>query len=343
MCPLPSTSSGHLPFLLEQPHALNIHNITFRSGPEVYTYCRHSPALCWLSTAKMGESEKSRECCEVLCSIIAVVSFLISIPGTVIVGIDIANRLRHDPYRYSANDTRIISLDLTLCRGLEMRISESPVNATLYALSERPMLSDVNELIREILIQERGDHDYFFLYPGSNITMSACTYIAPYNLYFIKGRNNFESWKAAGQGERLILFESFPITALCSEDTGWDVYNTTATAADDWYLVSDGNTARAIFTIKRFEYEVDSNYVITSCTVVGSTQRSCIVSKPNSNTVTYLLHVGPGPNTTEVDVSITCALHPGLLAAIIVPSSLVFCCFSCITFCICICLRFVCN
>ena len=274
-----------------------------------------------------------------LCSIITVVSFLISIPGTVIVGIDIANRLRHDPYRYSANDTIIISLDLALCRGLEMRISESPVNATLYALSERPMLSDVNELVREILIQERGDHDYFFLYPGSNITMSACTYIAPYNLYFIKGRSNFESWKAAGQGERKFLFTSFLITALCSEDTGWDVYSTTATAADDWYLVSDGNAARAIFTIKRFEYEVDSNYVITSCTVVGSTQRSCTVSKPNSNNVTYLLHVGPGPNTTEVDISIACALDPGLLAAIIVPSSLVLHCICCSTLSVCICIK----
>ena len=55
VCPLPSTSSGHLPFLLEQPRALNNYNKTIRSGPEVYTYvgilsrCVGSVRLRWES------------------------------------------------------------------------------------------------------------------------------------------------------------------------------------------------------------------------------------------------------------------------------------------------------
>ena len=131
-----------------------------------------------------------------ICSVITVVIFLVTIPITIDEFESYTNRLAQGPYYHTVGDTRIISMDpisLTFCTGITLTVTrdESIVNATLYASSTLPNLNGIrNELNHTLSIHNKNDYDYYYLHPGSNVTISACTHTTPFAFDIIRGRQN---------------------------------------------------------------------------------------------------------------------------------------------------------
>ena len=142
------------------------------------------------------------------CSFITVSLQLITIPIGKVEFESYTNRLAMGPYYHTVGDTRIISMDpisLTLCSNVTLTVprDESVVNATLYALSTPPNLNGRNQLNHTLSIHNKDDYDYYYLHPGSNVTISACTHTTPYAFDIIRGRPNFELWKVGKEEECL--------------------------------------------------------------------------------------------------------------------------------------------
>ena len=287
------------------------------------------------------EMDKQAGCYTCACYLLSFVSCVALIPGFALVVLEIKEALTPAPYRYIAGDTRIISPYVNLCGGLTLRITSSValVDVTLYALSAHPKLVPENELVRHLSIRQKGDYDYFYLYPRSNVTISACTYTVPYYIYVIEGRQNFEAWKiASAKSGRLIdRAEAFLISAECDANNNntFDTYATTVTTQDDWYFASGGRIGTATFALKRFQYEVDIDHVVASCTVNKSDRSKMCTLAKQDDSVYYMVLIGPGPGTSEVRLSVECEIGGGSFAAIIL-IPILGCCYCCGLFCNCI-------
>ena len=225
---------------------------------------------------------------------------------------------------------------LTFCTGITLTVirDESAVNATLYALSTPPNLTGRNVLNHTLSIHNKDDYDYYYLHPGSNVTISACTHTTPYAFDIIRGRQNFELWQAGKRGR---VFASFEVghNAYClgpSMSTSYARYNITFPEEDDWYFAADADSATVNLTLQRYEYTIKSSSVLSSCTAGGSNYESCILAKSTVTDATYLLKIGPGPSRSNVEARADCAVDGGLVAAIVVSVVLILliACIGCI-------------
>ena len=184
--------------------------------------------------------------------------------------------------------------------------------------------------------------DYYYLHPGSNVTISACTHTTPYAFDIIRGRPNFELWQAGKRGR---VFASFEVTqnAYCrglSMNTSYALFNITIQEEDDGYFAADANDATVNLTLQRYEYTINSSSVLSSCSAGGSNFESCTIPKSTEMNVTYLLRIGPGPSRSNVEARADCAVNVGLVAAIVVSVVVVLiitciCCVVCIVVCGC--------
>ena len=189
------------------------------------------------------------------CSFITVSLQLITIPIGKVEFESYTNRLAQGPYYHTVGDTRIISMDpssLTLCSSAALTVprDESVVNATLHALTTSPNLTGRNELNHTLSIHNTDDYDYYYLHPGSNVTISACTHTTPYTFDIIRGRPNFELWQAGKRGR---VFASFDVNqkAYCRGPSyNYALYNVTIPEEDDWYFSADANDATVNLTLQ---------------------------------------------------------------------------------------------
>ena len=192
-----------------------------------------------------------------ICSVISLIIFLVTIPTIVVEFESYTNRLAQGPYYHTVGDTGIISMDpisLTFCTGITLTVTrdESIVNATLYALSTSPNLTGRNELNHTLSIHNTDDYDYYYLHPGSNVTISACTHTTPYAFDIIRGRPNFELWQAGKRGR---VFASFEVTQNAyfrglPMNTSYALFNITIPEEDDWYFAADANDATVNLTLQ---------------------------------------------------------------------------------------------
>ena len=283
-----------------------------------------------------------------VCSVITVLFFVVTIPILVTQFQDYAERVAQGPYYHTVGDTRIINMDhrsLTFCRGFMLAVNrdESTVSATFYALSTSPTLNGRNELNHTLSIHGKEDYDYYYLHPGSNVTISACTHSTPFSFDIIRGRQNFELWR---DGKRGRVFASFEVgsNAWChspSTNASFVVYNMTIPEEDDWYFAADADAATANLSLQRYEYTVMDSAVLSSCNAGGSNPDSCTIDKPNLD-ATYLLKIGQGPSGSNVEANVNCVVDDGLVAAVVVPVAFVLaliliCCIVVCIFCCCIC------
>ena len=283
-----------------------------------------------------------------VCSVITVLFFVVTIPILVTQFQDYAERVAQGPYYHTVGDTRIINMDhssLTFCRGFMLAVNrdESTVSATFYALSTSPTLNGRNELNHTLSIHGKDDYDYYYLHPGSNVTISACTHSTQFSFDIIRGRQNFELWL---DGKRGRVFASFEVgsNAWCrspSTNASFVVYNMTIPEEDDWYFAADANAATANLSLQRYEYTVMDSAVLSSCSAGGSNPDSCTIDKPDLD-ATYLLKIGEGPSRSNVEANVNCVVDGGLVAAVVVPVVFVLilifiCCIVVCFICCCIC------
>lgn len=248
---------------------------------------------------------------------------MISIPTMIVEFERFGDRVAQGPYYHTAGDTRIISMDrstLSFCSGLMLAVNrdESTVNATLYALSTFPTLDERNELNHTLSIHNKDDYDYYYLHPGSNVTISACTHNTQYSFDIIRGRQNFELWQAGKRGR---VFDSFEVdyNAWCrgpSTNTSFAVYKMTIPEEDDWYFAADANAATANLSLQRYEYRVANSSVLSSCDAGGSDPDSCTVAI-KSHLATYLLKIGQGHSGSNVEARVSCVVN-GVSVALVV-------------------------
>ena len=278
---------------------------------------------------------------------ITFLALVVSIPLLITQFQDYVERVAQGPYYHTVGDTRIINMEhssLTFCRGFTLTVDrdESTVSATFYALSTHPTLNGRNELNHTLSIHGKDDYDYYYLHQGSNVTISACTHNTQFSFNIIKGRKNFELWL---DGKRGRVFASFEVgsNAWCrspSTDASFVVYNMTIPAEDDWYFAADADAATANLSLQRYEYTVMKSSVLNSCNAGGSSPDSCTIDKPDLDAI-YLLKIGEGPSSSNVEANVSCAVDGSLLAAIVVAVVVVIliliCCIAVciITCCIC--------
>ena len=245
--------------------------------------------------------------------------YRVNLITTVLILGGIAGQLQAAPDRdsYSAGDTRIVNIDPTGCHGVTLTIfsDSSFVNATLYALSRPPSLDardDMNHsIVNHVGSQKQFLSAYFYLYPGSNVSVNACTHGGPYFFSIIKGIDNFTLWQNGNEGKSVVAYSCTVADACKSDPVPSDTCRTSAwprkiTAADDWYFAASTTNPNVNLYLQRYEYQVENSAILSSCIAGGSNPESCTVAK-TPDTSTYLLKVGSGGSSAIVEASTACA------------------------------------
>ena len=224
--------------------------------------------------------------------------------------------------QYSAGDTRIIDIDLSDCYGITLTVHSdpSPVNAKLYALSTAPKLDARDKVKHTISPRKHSESQgtflsgHFYLYAGSNVSVSACTHDHKYRVSIIKGKDNFTLWKNGKEGPSVVEYtcdvgrrcigNSGPqssASVLC-ESYKWPMK---IPAADDWYFTALSTTADVNLYLQRYEYKVENSAILRSCIAGGSKPESCTIAKtPDAST--YLLKIGSGKPYAVVEANTRC-------------------------------------
>lgn len=106
------------------------------------------------------------------------------------------------------------------------------------------------------------------------------------------------------------MYQHHEIGKKCNDTS---TINVTILEADEWDFAVDQNADGAIVKIflRRYEYTVKSNSVLSSCIAGGHHPESCTVIK--SMDATYLLMIGSGTADTVIDASVSCAIDGGAL------------------------------
>ena len=192
------------------------------------------------------------------------------------------------------------------------------MNATLYALSTAPKLDARDEVKHTVVhsgqseIQEPFQYGYFYLYAGSNVSVSACTNDNTYLLFILKGKDTYTLWQNGKEGPSVVAHRC-KVEKLCNGYS--DQQSSTCDpcerpmeipAADDWYFMALSATANVTLHLQRYEYKVENSAILSSCIAGGSKPQSCTVAK-TLDASTYLLVIGLGESIAIVEATTSCA------------------------------------
>lgn len=224
-----------------------------------------------------------------------------------------------DGLHYAPTDTRIIPVSSTFCEGLELSMTNSDpyndITATLSILDSRPSLTG-NETFsvhdNPYLVIDDSSHYYYYLYPGSNFSLSVCISdeSGSGTFYLIKGHSNYNRWV---NNYDFPTMDSFPIDAVCNG--GNNTYARQIQKEDYYYLVFHGSLNMLLdihMSFYRTRYKVAANASTNdSCSVSGRYNYSCSVSIPLSSKTAFLV-VTPVPGTlvdwtSGIGLDTTCA------------------------------------
>lgn len=250
-----------------------------------------------------------------------------------------------DGLQYAPTDTRIIPFTGSLCQNLKLSIES--VDSTrilgydldLYMLNSRPQLTGKQSFsVTEIPPFRTNDYVYYYyyLYPGSNFTVSACILESqPYNFYLFKGNKNFKKWRADASSPS---WDRFKITQMCKNKNASKSYR--VTDEDYYYLVFETDSPfldnlNVTMSFFRTYYELkDNSSIVGSCTVTSeswldhSLPSSCSVGAPLSGGTAFLevLPLGDYPVDWKDGISLDTSCGPRIwMYAIISIAALIGC------------------
>ena len=242
----------------------------------------------------------------VVLSVLLVVVLIITI--TVSVRYTASNYTDDDGLQYAGTDTRIIPVSGNLCEGLRLTVNnaQSGYTASLSVLNSRPKLtgSETFAFSGDFHLGRRDyEYYYFYMYPGSSFTVSACIsngYTAYATFNMIKGNSRFNSWI----DEPFNVKDSFQVNAPCTNGNN-NSHTYRVTKEDYYYLIFDADYSQATqlsfyASFHRTRYDAGLNVTSDICsTDTGIQGSSCSVSVPLSGK-TMFLEVAPQPGT-EID------------------------------------------
>ena len=273
--------------------------------------------------------------------VIGIIIFDLIIIATVIMSIRFSGNRLDTKNDYAPGDTRIVSHSSIFCQSLTLRDTSSTA-ATLYLLREKPQLTGHDNFTnpeRYSIAPGDENHLYYYLYPGSQFSVSTCLTKSGTvaSFYLIKGTGNFSSWSDDTSSDYAL--HSFYITSVCSQ--GKTNYSYSFSSEDQYYFVlynpSSSSTVRihATFVFDRVLYQPINGTIADSCQAGGSGQPlwgqpSCKLSVPYLSSYTALIVVDSANTIPEEDIPIhtSCGTRVWVYVMIgVVPTLFLFLCF----------------
>ena len=213
--------------------------------------------------------------------VIGIIIFDLIIIATVIMSIRFSGNRLDTKNDYAPGDTRIVSHSSIFCQSLTLRDTSSTA-ATLYLLREKPQLTghDSFTVTRSNgIAPEYENHLYYYLYPGSNFSVSTCLWSGTLaSFYLIKGTHNFNKW--SDNPSSYYALHHFDITSPCSQ--GKKNYTSSFSIEDQYYFVlynpSDLTVGfDATYTFDCVLYQPMNSTIVDSCKAggLGSLSSSC--------------------------------------------------------------------
>ena len=229
-----------------------------------------------------------------------------SVIFSAVLGISVILALRYKAtdLEYAPRDTRVIPFTRTFCQRLSITspTNSHDYNPSLYLLSSPPKLiaHDTFAYSKDLTVNSVDDFDfnYYYLYPGSRINVSACLSDDSSSgviFYIIKGHKNFKSWTKY-ESSSMYTWRKVIISDKCSSARN-KTYTYDIKSEDYYFLVFDFPISGVVkiqtdFNCTRYSFSNES--VLDSCTLRDSTH--CSIGIPLSESGnTALLTVQPAP------------------------------------------------
>ena len=260
-----------------------------------------------------------------------------------------------DNLEYAPRDTRVIPFVSTFCQtmSLSYQLYTYGYNPSLYLLSSPPKLTahDTFSYSKDLTMNyvDDFDYNYYYLYPGSGINISACLSDDSYStvyFYIIKGHKNFKSWKKY-ESSRYSWKKVF-ISDKCSSARN-KTYSYDIKSEDHYFLAFDYPTTGVVkmkASFNRTGYSFSNESVVDSCTLQDY-GTPCSVGIPLSGSgKRVLLTVQPAPdyviNWSDDEISLDTNCSPRIWTYVVISVSGVVGLLAIVTVlvcCICICIR----
>ena len=170
---------------------------------------------------------------------------------------------------------------------------ESNVSATVFLLKKKPLLTGLNRFSLTVDPSiNPGDHYHlmYYLYPGANLTLHACTVSEPADFYIFRGERNFNAWKDDPKGS--FWEEHLHISKTCPGNVV-KLFNFTSKANHYYFAFYNGgsnsSTVHATLDFERPEYITANGSIVKMCEAGGVSNSSCTMDIPLTNTDQYNL------------------------------------------------------
>ena len=255
----------------------------------------------------------------------ALIALLITLPVRYTVG----KYFDEDGPDYSPNDTRTVPVSKSLCKNLKLTVdvtSDSGYTVTLYTLNALPMLTGKETFSfsdTPFIKSNSYKYYYFYMYPGSSFTVSACISITDSvssTFFLIKGYNRFRQWKG---GLTVPREDSFPIPGLCSNGAITRSY--LISYEDNYFMIFDNKNVlssqlRVDFNFSRILYEIRDDAVVEKCATTTNSPGTCSVSVSGQ---TAFLTIEPNSHIVDwkdrITLDFACDPKVGTYVAIFLP------------------------
>ena len=200
-----------------------------------------------------------------------------------------------DGLEYAPTDTRVVSFSNTFCEGLDLSSDEYDITtgytAKLFMLSSPPKLTGHESFSFSKTISKSTNelyYIYFYMYPGSKLTISACSddYLGP-SFYLIKGNNNLKPpFSTKNMGHFNVVH--------CGNGDANKKYPYSISSEDHYYMIFEfflSNSVHMQMTFYRTRYEITNNGSVVDACSVSTRQFSprCSVTVPLSGEIAFLV------------------------------------------------------
>lgn len=204
--------------------------------------------------------------------------------------------------------------------------SELYVQATLFLLEQMPPLLRENKgtFHRQIHLTNNYQYWRMFLYPGSSIAYTACSFEAipepPVVFYLVKGNKDYDAWRSDHSKTHI---HREKINALC--ETSNVTFSYKVDNEDNYYFIFDSETrsvTEVTFSFSRVLYDVSANVsVVSECSIVLNDSTACQVPVSHTSKPVALLELAtlaPEPMEWDADVrvNVSCSARVWLYVVI---------------------------
>ena len=232
---------------------------------------------------------------------------------------------------FSPGDSRLVTYSSFFCDGINLEAGDSrtSTSANIATLSSPPSLTDENSfnVTDQRTLSPREFRFYqYYLYPNSNISISACSRVRLLDVYLVKGNDNAENWQTSPSSRGTEIFRQ----VLCPEGQTI-MFN--VLEEDEYYVFfynsfeNSDVSYTATIQYERFEYALPAaNASHDECFALAGSR--CTVSIPYGSgsqqalvTTTIPRFVDWGEN---VDIDLSCNQRGWAVAIVILIPLIVF-------------------